>query len=612
MALRLVAIGLAIAIAACGGDGMPCEMPTCNPTGELRVGVFLIEFPGSPFPTQFLTFAEVRDLFFSQTRMSLAGYIREASYGRSWVTGEAFGPVPLARYYDPDSNADRLGALQAVIDATASAIDFSRYNRLVLVWPATPGHDIPGHGSIGCLSPFSSPNLPGIGKFAGSGFWLIIARRVSYESMLGTIIHEFGHNLGLNHADSLSFAPAALGAPGSPGTRKGYGDVNSTMGMSDFLGHRAAPHKHKLGWLEPETSLRAVESGSTLRLLPYESAAPGLKALRVRRAPGSDKWLWLEYRQPAGYDIRLGNPGGQIFTGALVHYEDREAVNEWDTTMLLDFGAAQTSNDFQDAALASGQSWSDAWGPLTIRAGKADASGLDVTVAYDAPCHTLGSAGRLHGRGSETGDITVSAPAGCNWTATSSTEWLIVTSGRSGNGAGTVGYVVGPNKTGHMRSSVIAVGRQLFAVTQWGGAANRPYISWQTVMHGATLLLEDGLAPSSWFTIQGRNLSPVTRIWKQSDFAGNKLPTKLDGVRVNVKGVAASLYYVSPTQINALMPDDPVDEAVPRVTDIQVVTAEGASDVVPAWVRPYTPARCSASSRRAASTPPLRTPMASC
>ena len=73
--------------------------------------------------------------------------------------------------------------------------------------------------------------------------------------------------------------------------------------------------------------------------------------------------------------------------------------------------------------------------------------------------------------------------------------------------------------------------------------------------NGATYL-NGGLVPGSWAQVKGTNLSDVSRIWQDADFAGlgNKLPTTLSGVQVLVNGTAAAVYYISPTQISFQVP----------------------------------------------------------
>src|SRR5262249_33508446 len=56
--------------------------------------------------------------------------------------------------------------------------------------------------------------------------------------------------------------------------------------------------------------------------------------------------------------------------------------------------------------------------------------------------------------------------------------------------------------------------------------------------------------------IYGQNLASTTRAWRLSDFTGDVAPTSLEGVTVRINGRPAYLSYISPTQINALVPAD--------------------------------------------------------
>ena len=64
------------------------------------------------------------------------------------------------------------------------------------------------------------------------------------------------------------------------------------------------------------------------------------------------------------------------------------------------------------------------------------------------------------------------------------------------------------------------------------------------------------VAPGSWIEIYGSNLVPDTKGWTAADFANNIAPTSLEGVQVSVGGKAAFVDYVSPTQVDALLPFD--------------------------------------------------------
>jgi uncharacterized protein (TIGR03437 family) len=68
---------------------------------------------------------------------------------------------------------------------------------------------------------------------------------------------------------------------------------------------------------------------------------------------------------------------------------------------------------------------------------------------------------------------------------------------------------------------------------------------------------QPGIVSGAWATIYGTGLSQTTRAWMASDFVNGQLPPELDYISVRVNGLAAFIGYVSPTQINMLVPDDP-------------------------------------------------------
>jgi len=82
------------------------------------------------------------------------------------------------------------------------------------------------------------------------------------------------------------------------------------------------------------------------------------------------------------------------------------------------------------------------------------------------------------------------------------------------------------------------------------------------------------IAPGTWVSIFGANLSATTRSWGSADFVGGKLPTSLDNVSVTIDGRAAAIAYVSPTQLNVLAPDD----LTTGLVFVQVKAPTGTSD----------------------------------
>jgi uncharacterized protein (TIGR03437 family) len=82
--------------------------------------------------------------------------------------------------------------------------------------------------------------------------------------------------------------------------------------------------------------------------------------------------------------------------------------------------------------------------------------------------------------------------------------------------------------------------------------APQPSISQNGVVNGASF--QPTIVPNSWATIFGTGLASVTDDWSKSIVNG-QFPTVLDGVSVTVGGKRAYVYYITPSQLNVLVPD---------------------------------------------------------
>ena len=74
-----------------------------------------------------------------------------------------------------------------------------------------------------------------------------------------------------------------------------------------------------------------------------------------------------------------------------------------------------------------------------------------------------------------------------------------------------------------------------------------------SVVQGASF--GGGIASGSWVTIFGTELASGARIWRNEEIVQGQLPTALDGIHVAVNGLPASVYFISPSQINIQAPD---------------------------------------------------------
>ena len=104
-------------------------------------------------------------------------------------------------------------------------------------------------------------------------------------------------------------------------------------------------------------------------------------------------------------------------------------------------------------------------GTLTI-AGKTHT----VTQAAPAPACTyaINPTQRSFNDPGGSATITVTAGAGCAWTAVSQQGWVTVTAGASGTGNGTVSYTVARNTSSNPRTTTILIADKTFTITQDG------------------------------------------------------------------------------------------------------------------------------------------------
>jgi uncharacterized protein (TIGR03437 family) len=120
-----------------------------------------------------------------------------------------------------------------------------------------------------------------------------------------------------------------------------------------------------------------------------------------------------------------------------------------------------------------------------------------------------------------------------------------------------------------------------------GCKPNAPCYSAETVVSAASG--ERGaLAPNVLASIYGTGLSFVERAIQAADILGEQLPDRLAGVQLTVAGWGryAPLYYVSPTQVNFLIPSD----LRPGDVTLQLIREGSAGPAVRVTLRQAAPA----------------------
>jgi M6 family metalloprotease-like protein len=347
----------------------------CSTTGVQNIAVLIVNFQDAAVA---VTPQQVSDIFFdTSSGHSLNGYWQEASYGQTLAAGNVFGPYTIAAsaYYSCLNMTQILD--DAVAAANASGVNLQNYTRINIIFPGLPcgwaGVTSTGSAGAGC----NTWNTPA-GTLTASVSFLISSYLAARDQGVILAAHENGHQLGLDHAGTVTDEPSAvLGPSGSPGTIGEFNDFFSAMGTWTLATY-SAPHKSEiLNWMASGANYQLVQSSGTYTLQPLESYPPGLKSLKVQRGTGnSSEYLWIEYRQPVGnYDSTISFMN---FAGALIHYEYSETGKH---TNVMDFTASDVGS-WYNTVLGPGQSWTDPYSNVSVTVESATPSGLTIGVNY--------------------------------------------------------------------------------------------------------------------------------------------------------------------------------------------------------------------------------------
>jgi len=282
---------------------------------------------------------------------SINSYIKEISYNKTWLEGDVFGVYTLpcdARKRDPPCYSGGWEGREAIMDIADPDIYFPNYSRIIAI-PV----------NICCVG-FSTIGKSIVQTEDGRVFLSYL--KVGWADIdRGTGSHEFGHSLGVMHANDYECGEKVV--EDNCETLE-YGDGFDQMGQCfdiKHCGHFNPVHKEFLGFFDNFTLMK-IEDDGIYRIVPYELLSNNLQVLKIPVTyilnwHENSSYFYLYYRQPIGFDSRYSNLSGVMINidSTLVYYGRRDGKSR-----LLDFSPHSDNEvpqreDSNDVVLRKGE-----------------------------------------------------------------------------------------------------------------------------------------------------------------------------------------------------------------------------------------------------------------
>ena len=353
----------------------PSPTPT-QTTGVARILVLLIQFSDTAAnPSHDGAYFDSRLNSTGGSVRSVRSYYQEVSRGaltlNATIISTWFTSAHPMSYYGADSSTgvdDGNGPIyRLVVEAVRLAdpsVNFASFDtngdgvvdHLMVVHAGAGQESNPGQKDLIWSHRWAvldaDPTTPGSQSLTADGVQIYGYTMESEDFVVGTVTHEFGHDLGLPDlydTDGSSHG-ADIWDPMAEGSWNG-----NPAGSSPA--HMSAWSLMRLGWVTPTdvttslvgTSIDAVEtSGKVFRL----------------SIPGSiQEYFLIENRQPLGFDAGLPGSGLLIW-----HVDDSQTSNDQDTHRLVDLLEADEAS-MGDHPVDASDPWHDTasgWGPETV------------------------------------------------------------------------------------------------------------------------------------------------------------------------------------------------------------------------------------------------------
>lgn len=374
------------------GDGFPFEafseeMVSANydsSTGAKTALIIMVNFQDVVAPANQAVLEQVVDV-------NVSNALAEYSYFTTSMDATVYGSVVTI-----SSNA--AAYLNDPNDGNPATKDYNHlYNEAIAEYLANEGGGTPDPRTVYdtvCMyfgnAGFSWAGLASVG---GQRMWL--ENTTSDE----VILHEFGHNYGLRHANYWAYDNSNDSStdPVDPtGASDEYGDDFDVMGDgSTEEGHFHMGAKQSLGWIGESDwqDLSGSGDSGTYRIYRFDSpSATGNQALRISKSATGDHY-WVGYRKEYASLASFEK-------GAYLTWERAAGSTSRNQTWLVDT-TPQSSGGKNDAPITLGRTYSDTASEVHITpvaaGGAAPNEYLDVVVNFGSFAGNTTPTGTIHG-----------------------------------------------------------------------------------------------------------------------------------------------------------------------------------------------------------------------
>jgi len=296
---------------------IPSQIP--DTIGPQRTAVILVNFQDNP--SEMFTKEQVKQII-----SKVNDFYKENSYGKTWLTGGGNAETPYPDIYGwytlPHNQICDLGEYE-IIATVDNDLYFPNYNRIIVIYPSDP---------VGCRFAGATHGLGSNYYYTADGRVMFsIARIIANDTIkdqIGTyneelpyiISHELGHNFGSDHANLFNCGDYSTELPRLKNCDLiEYGDRWSVLGGWRSFYHFNARHKEIFKWFDEEHIINVNQPG-IYNIWPIEINNNKPKALKIKAGNEFyERYYYIEYRQPIGFDSNIERRNPDITKGALFH-----------------------------------------------------------------------------------------------------------------------------------------------------------------------------------------------------------------------------------------------------------------------------------------------------